>query len=60
MNGLRYYHPLMLFSKEAGKPVEVRYEPFDMSRAYAFVDGQWFLKEKKPEFLSLSGQRAWQ
>jgi putative transposase len=39
VNGLRYYHPLMRFSKEAGKPVEVRYEPFDMSRAYAFVDG---------------------
>src|SRR5579863_4525738 len=35
VNGLRYYHPLMRFSKEAGKPVEVRYEPFDMSRAYA-------------------------
>lgn len=29
-NGLRYYHPLMRASNEAGKQVEVRYEPFNM------------------------------
>jgi len=41
VNGLRYGHPLIRSSRDAGKPVEVRYEPFDMSVAYAFVDGQW-------------------
>jgi putative transposase len=41
VNGLRYGHPLMRLSRDAGKLVEVRYEPFDMSLIYAFVDGQW-------------------
>ena len=60
VNGLRYYHPLMRFSKEAGKPVEVRYEPFDMSRAYAFVDGQW-LTCAADAFLQVQGrsEREW-
>ena len=60
VNGLRYYHPLMRFSKEAGKPVEVRYEPFDMSRAYAFVDGQW-LTCTADAFLQVQGrsEREW-
>jgi len=60
VNGLRYYHPLMRFSKEAGKPVEVRYEPFNMSRAYAFVDGQW-LPCTADTFLQVQGrsEREW-
>jgi putative transposase len=41
VNGLRYGHPLMRGALDAGKRVEVRYDPFDMSIAYAFVDGQW-------------------
>jgi len=41
VNGLRYWNPLMRSSRDAEKSVPVRYEPFDMSRAYAFVDGQW-------------------
>ena len=41
VNGLRYSHPLMRSARDAGKPVEVRYEPFNMGLAYAFVDGQW-------------------
>src|SRR6266699_865306 len=30
VNGLRYYHPLMHSAREAGKRVEVRYDPFDI------------------------------
>jgi putative transposase len=41
VNGLRYGHPLMRTSKDVGKCVPIRYEPFDMGRAYAFVEGQW-------------------
>jgi putative transposase len=41
VNGLRYYHPLMRSARDAGQRVEVRYEPFNMGLAYAFVDGQW-------------------
>ena len=41
VNGLRYWNPLMRSSSDAGKNVPVRYEPFDMSRAYAFLEGQW-------------------
>jgi putative transposase len=41
VNGLRYRHPLMHNSKDVGKCVPVLYEPFDMGRAYAFVEGQW-------------------
>lgn len=60
VNGLRYYHPLMRFSREAGKRVEVRYEPFDMSLAYAFVDGQW-LTCTADAFLQVQGrsEREW-
>jgi putative transposase len=36
VNGLRYGHPLMRSSPEGGKRVEVRYDPFEMSVAYAF------------------------
>ncbi len=61
VNGLRYYHPLMRFSREAGKRVEVRYDPFDMSLAYAFVDGQW-LTCTADAFLQVQGrsEREWE
>ena len=61
VNGLRYYNPLMRFSREAGKRVEVRYEPFDMSLAYAFVDGQW-LTCTADAFLQVQGrsEREWE
>src|SRR5262249_2787860 len=55
VNGLRYYHPLMRSSREAGKRVEVRYDPFDMSLAYAFVDGQW-LHCTADAFLQVQGR----
>jgi len=61
VNGLRYYNPLMRSSPEAGKQVEVRYEPFDMSLAYAFVDGQW-LPCTADAFLQVQGrsEREWE
>jgi len=61
VNGLRYYHPLMRSSREAGKQVEVRYEPFNMGVAYAFVDGQW-LTCTADAFLQVQGrsERAWE
>lgn len=61
VNGLRYSHPLMRSSREAGKQVEVRYEPFNMGIAYAFVDGQW-LTCTADAFLQVQGrsERAWE
>jgi len=61
VNGLRYYNPLMRFSRDAGKRVEVRYEPFDMSLVYAFVDGQW-LTCTADAFLQVQGrsEREWE
>ena len=60
VNGLRYYHPLMRSSREAGSRVEVRYEPFDIGIAYAFVDGQW-LRCTADAFLQVQGrsEREW-
>jgi len=43
VNGLRYWNPLMRGASDAGRSVPVRYEPFNMGIAYAFVDGQWEL-----------------
>ncbi len=61
VNGLRYGHPLMRSSRDAGKRVEVRYDPFDMSLAYAFVDGQW-LSCTADAFLQVQGrsEREWE
>ena len=61
VNGLRYWNPLMRSSPEAGRCVPVRYEPFDMSIAHAFVDGQW-LKCTADAFFQVQGrsEREWQ
>lgn len=61
VNGLRYWNPLMRSSPEAGRCVPVRYEPFDMSIAYAFVDGQW-LRCTADAFFQVQGrsEREWQ
>ena len=61
VNGLRYDHSLMHSSRDAGKRVEVRYDPFDMSLAYAFVDGQW-LPCTADAFLHVQGrsEREWE
>src|SRR5712691_13329302 len=51
----------MRSSRDAGKSVPVRYEPFDRSRAYAFVDGQW-LPCTADAFFQVQGrsEREWQ
>lgn len=61
VNGLRYNHPLMRFSQDVGKCVPIRYEPFDMSRTYAFVEGQWLLCTADA-FLQVQGrsEREWE
>jgi putative transposase len=61
VNGLRYWNPLMRSSRDAGTSVPVRYEPFDMSLAYAFVDGQW-LRCTADAFFQVQGrsEREWQ
>ncbi len=61
VNGLRYYHPLMRSSREAGQRVEVRYDPFNIGLAYAFVDGQW-LTCTADAFLVVQGrsEREWE
>src|SRR5258708_9046364 len=41
VNGLRYYHPLMRSSREAGENWEGREEPFYMGMASAFLGGRW-------------------
>ncbi|GHO56242.1 hypothetical protein KSB_47170 [Ktedonobacter robiniae] len=61
INGLHYHHPLMNESEDVGKCVPVRYEPFNMARAYAFVDGQW-LPCTADIFLLVEGrsEREWE
>jgi putative transposase len=39
INYIYYNHPLL--ARHLGSDVPVRYEPFDMSRAWAFVDRRW-------------------
>src|SRR5947209_19946884 len=40
-NGLQYWHERMMASDVAGKSVPVRFEPYDMGVAYAYIDGEW-------------------
>jgi putative transposase len=41
INGLQYWHERMIASDVAGQTVPVRFEPYDMGVAYAYIDGQW-------------------
>ncbi len=52
---------MMRSSKDAGHSVPVRYEPFDLSIAYAFVEGQW-LQCSADAYLSVEGrsEREWE
>ncbi len=61
VNGLRYWHPLLQSPLLRGSSVPVRFEPFDMSVAYAFVDDQW-LTCAADAFLQVQGrsEREWQ
>jgi putative transposase len=41
VNGLQYWHECMRSPSVAGTTVPVRYEPYNMGFAYAYIDGQW-------------------
>src|SRR5258706_14799685 len=41
VNSLHYWHEQMRSPQVWGKTVPVRYEPYDMGVAYAFIEGQW-------------------
>lgn len=41
VNGLQYWHEYMRSPSVFGKSVPVRYEPYNMGFAYAYIDGQW-------------------
>ncbi len=41
VNGLQYWHECMRSPSIAGQFVPVRYEPYNMGFAYAYIDGQW-------------------
>src|SRR5260370_40541696 len=41
VNGLHSWHESMRLADQSGKSVPVRYEPFDMGFAYAYIGGQW-------------------
>ncbi|HEU5381743.1 MAG TPA: Mu transposase C-terminal domain-containing protein [Ktedonobacteraceae bacterium] len=41
VNGLQYWHECMRSPSVFGKSVPVRYEPYNMGFAYAYIDGQW-------------------
>jgi putative transposase len=41
VNGLHYWHDCMRSVLVAGQTVHVRYEPYDMGVAYAYIGGQW-------------------
>jgi len=61
INGLRYGNALMQSCTKAGEYVEVRYDPFNMSLAYAFVQGEW-LQCSADAYLSVEGrcEREWE
>src|SRR5947208_955093 len=41
VNGLHYWHDCMRSALVAGQTVHVRYEPYDMGVAYAYIGEQW-------------------
>ncbi len=41
VNGLQYWHECMRLPTVFGQTVHVRYEPYNMGFAYAYIDGQW-------------------
>src|SRR5712691_2936115 len=41
VNGLQYWHESIRSTQVAGQTVAVRYEPYDMGVAYAYIGGQW-------------------
>lgn len=61
VNGLHYWHSAFRAPQIARSVVPVRYEPFDMSVVYAFVEGQW-LECVADDFAQVHGrsEREWQ
>lgn len=43
IRGIHYWHPALREPKHANTKVPVLYDPFDVSRAYALVGGEWVL-----------------
>lgn len=41
--GIHYWHPAFRDPRIAGQRVDIRYDPFDISRAYAYVGDAWQL-----------------
>ncbi len=60
VNWLHYWHPAFRQPQVARSVVPVRYEPFDMSVVYAFVEGQW-LECVADDFAQVHGrsEREW-
>jgi putative transposase len=61
VNWLHYWHPAFRTPQVARSAVPIRYEPFDMSVVYAFVEGQW-LECVADDFAQVHGrsEREWQ
>lgn len=43
IRGIFYWHAAFRDPRTVGTTVDIRYDPFDISRAYAYVDGGWQL-----------------
>lgn len=43
IKGIFYWHPVFREAAVTGIKVHIVYDPFDISRAYALVDGEWVL-----------------
>lgn len=43
IRGIHYWHPVLRDPKYANAKVPILYDPFDVSRAYALVGGEWLL-----------------
>lgn len=56
IRGVHYWHPVLREPKYARSKVPILYDPFDVSRAYALVGGEWVLC--RSEHMSLFERRT--
>jgi hypothetical protein len=56
IKGIFYWHPVFREAAVTGTKVHLVYDPFDVSRAYALVDGEWVLCHS--EYKSLFERRT--
>lgn len=56
IKGIFYWHPVFRGAAVTGTKVHLVYDPFDVSRAYALVDGEWVLC--RSEYKSLFERRT--